>query len=205
MAKQSGKSFRSFLGVEPSKPTPKDSVLVIVDAVSFLSQVHSHLIGPRCPWVAKSGISQQQNEYDHGLLAISDVKSSRAVIGDVLKRYRDAGGDVVHLAEEFSELTKGSEKEKVIHKQHPSSFTGTDLSDHLEKVGKKKIVLAGYMAHVCISNTSRAGAELGYDVSVLSDGIGDRDIPGASAKQLVDTTLAELGDVSATVISSKDL
>ena len=130
MAKQSGKAFRSFLGVEPSKPTPKDSVLVIVDAVSFLSQVPSHLIGPRCPGVAKSGISQQQNEYDHGLLAISDVKSSRAVIGDVLKRYRDAGGDVVHvrhdtpqgaplftpgteLAEEFSELTKGSEKEKV--------------------------------------------------------------------------------------------
>ena len=41
---------------------------------------------------------------------------------------------------------------------------------------------------MCISNTSRAGAELGYDVSVLSDGIGDRDIPGASAKQLVDVS-----------------
>ena len=41
-------------------------------------------------------------------------------------------------------------------------------------------------AHVCVSGTSRAGAELGYDVSVLSDAIGDRDIPGASAKQLVD-------------------
>lgn len=100
---QSGKSFRSFLGVEPSKPTPKDSVLVIVDA---------------------------QNEYDHGLLAISDVKSSRAIIGDVLQKYRDAHGDVVHvrhatpdgaplftpgseLAEEFSELSKGSDEEKV--------------------------------------------------------------------------------------------
>ena len=58
----------SFLGVEPSKPTTQDSVLVIVDA---------------------------QNEYDHGLLAISDVKSSRAVIGDVLNKYRDAKGDVV--------------------------------------------------------------------------------------------------------------
>ena len=43
-------------------------------------------------------------------------------------------------------------------------------------------------AHVCISNTSRAGAELGYDVSVLADGIGDRDIPGATAKQLVDVS-----------------
>jgi len=31
----------------------------------------------------------------------------------------------------------------VIHKQHPSSFTGTDLNEHLEKLGKKKIVLAG--------------------------------------------------------------
>lgn len=58
----------SLLGIPPSKPTPKDSVLVIVDA---------------------------QNEYDHGLLAISDVKASRAVIGDVLGRYREVGGDVV--------------------------------------------------------------------------------------------------------------
>lgn len=60
----------SFLGVEPSKPTTTDSVFVIIDA---------------------------QNEYDHGLLAISDVKSSRAVIGNVLKKYRDAKGDVVCL------------------------------------------------------------------------------------------------------------
>lgn len=40
-------------------------------------------------------IVDAQNEYDHGLLAISDVKASRAVIGDVLGRYREAGGDVV--------------------------------------------------------------------------------------------------------------
>ncbi len=47
-------------------------------------------------------------------------------------------------------------------------------------------------AHVCISGTSRAGAELGYDVSVIRDGIGDRDIPGANAKQLVDVSIASL-------------
>lgn len=91
---QSGQSFRSLLGVPPSKPTPKDSVYVIIDA---------------------------QNEYDHGLLAISNVAESRANIGAVLNKYRKAGGDVVHvthgtpegaplftpgteLAEEFSEL-----------------------------------------------------------------------------------------------------
>jgi len=100
-----------------------------------------------------------RNEYEHGLLAISNVKSSRAVIGDVLKKYRNAGGDVVHvmhhtpdgaplftsgteLEEEFPEL-KGGKGEKVIHKEHPSSFAGTDLKEHLDKIGKKKVVLAG--------------------------------------------------------------
>ena len=73
---------------------------------------------------------QAENTLDHGQLAISNVASSRAVIGDVLKKYRDAKGDVVHvkhntpqgaplftpgteLAEEFEELSKGSEGEKV--------------------------------------------------------------------------------------------
>ena len=42
-------------------------------------------------------IVDAQNEYDHGLLAVSNVQASRAVIGDVLKRYREVGGDVVGL------------------------------------------------------------------------------------------------------------
>jgi len=32
---------------------------------------------------------------------------------------------------------------QVIHKTQPSSFTDTDLQAHLDKLGKKKIVLAG--------------------------------------------------------------
>ena len=48
------------------------------------------------------------------------------------------------LADEFAELTAGAkETEKVVLKQHPSSFTRTDLAEHLDKLGKKKIVLAG--------------------------------------------------------------
>ena len=47
---------------------------------------------------------------------------------------------------------------------------------------------AGYMAHVCVSSTARAGDELGYDISVVKDGIGDRDVPGATASQLVEVS-----------------
>ncbi len=45
-------------------------------------------------------------------------------------------------------------------------------------------------AHVCISSTTRIGAELGYDISILRDGIGDRDIPGAKANELVDVSIS---------------
>ena len=99
---QSGKSFRSILGIPPSSPSPKDTVLIIIDA---------------------------QNEYANGLLSIVDVDESRAVIADVLGQWRDGKGDVVHilhatpegapvftpgteLAEEFGEL-KAGEGEKV--------------------------------------------------------------------------------------------
>ncbi|KAI4261032.1 MAG: hypothetical protein L6R42_003759, partial [Xanthoria sp. 1 TBL-2021] len=166
---------------------------------------------------------------------IHEVQKSRDAIGKVLEKWRNGGGEIVHilhkvpdgaplftpgteLAEEFEEL-KSKDGEEVINKPHPCAFTDTTLDAHLKKSGKSKIVLVGYMAHVCVSATSRIGAELGYDVSVVSDAIGDRDIPGAKAGQLVDvstlvfyfvlflerTVLAELGDVSATIVKSADL
>jgi len=128
--KQSGKSFRSFLGVPPSKPTPKDSVLVIVDAQNEYGKTLPPAPNPLSYRLSGLDFADPEFAPDHGLLAISDVKASRAVIGDVLGKYRDAKGDVVHvkhetpdgaplftpgteLAQEFSELSHGGDDEKV--------------------------------------------------------------------------------------------
>lgn len=40
-------------------------------------------------------------------------------------------------------------------------------------------------AHNCVSATAREGSELGYDVLIVGDAVGDRDVPGASAAELV--------------------
>lgn len=210
-------SFRELIGVSPSVASPQDSTLIIIDA---------------------------QNEYATGKLKVANVESSRKVIASLLQKYRAANGKVVHvvhdtpegaplftpgsaLAEEFEELAPKA-TEKVVHKQHPSSFGGTDLQQHLESYGCKKIVLVGYMvsyyllsmmvhsilllantvylqAHVCISTTSRDGARLGFDVLVAEDGVGDRDIPGVDAAQLTKVTLCEIGDAFGTIIQSKDI
>ena len=57
------------------------------------------------------------------------------------------------------------------------------------------------MAHVCVSTTARQSAERGYDVVLVKEAIGDRDIPGVKAGELVETVLKELADAFGTVVS----
>ncbi|KAJ4108703.1 phospholipase C type enzyme [Fusarium equiseti] len=189
-----GVAFRTLLDIKPSTASTSDSVLIIIDA---------------------------QNEYATGKLKIENIEASRPVIASLLQRYRAANAPVVHvvhvtpsgapvftpsteLAEEFDEL-KPAEGEKVIEKLHPGSFTGTALQEILEAIGKSKIVLVGYMAHVCISTTARQGAERGWDVLVVEDAIGDRNIPGVNAQELKKVALYEIADAFGTIVQSKDI
>ncbi|CAF1192668.1 unnamed protein product [Didymodactylos carnosus] len=188
-------TFRQLIGV-PSHTSisPSDSVLLIIDA---------------------------QNEYAEGKLKVKNVDTSRAVIADLLKKYRTAKSDIIHivhdtpdgapvftpgtsLPEIFAELTPQA-NEEVIHKKFPSSFTGTNLQTSLEKIGKKQIALCGYMAHVCVTGTARSGMEHGYDVVVVKDAVGDRDIPGAKGEELVNIVMTELNDAIATIVENKDV
>lgn len=67
---QTAQSFRALIGLPPSTATPTDSTLLIIDA---------------------------QNEYATGKLATVDVDATSGAIATLLKRYRDQGGDVVHV------------------------------------------------------------------------------------------------------------
>lgn len=65
--------FRDAAGVPRATASTEDSVLIIIDA---------------------------QNEYADGMLKVSDVAASRAVIASLLERYRSAGQgkkNVVHV------------------------------------------------------------------------------------------------------------
>ncbi|KAI1347456.1 Isochorismatase-like protein [Xylaria sp. FL0043] len=191
---ETAKSFRQAIGVSPSTASTSDSVLVIIDA---------------------------QNEYASGLLKTENVESTRAANAALLEKYRAAKAPIVHvvhktpdgapvftpgtpLADEFDEL-KPRDGENVVVKQVPGSFTGTQLQEILEKTGRKKVVLTGYMAHVCVSTTARQGAERGWDVIIPKDAVGDRHIPGVDAAELVRVALNEIADAFGTVVESKEI
>ncbi|ORY16397.1 Isochorismatase-like protein [Clohesyomyces aquaticus] len=197
---QSGpQSFRTLLGIPDSTASPTDSALIIIDA---------------------------QNEYKSGKLKVTNAEASAKVIADLLYKYREVDGKIVHVLHkmpggatvftpgtELAEQMQGSdastqENEPTIWKMHPGSFAGTDLDEKLKAWGIKKIVLVGYMAHVCISTTAREAAQLGYEVVLVEDAIGDRDIPGLSGvtlngDEVTRMALVELADVFGTVVHSR--
>ncbi|KAJ7089489.1 Isochorismatase-like protein [Mycena crocata] len=187
-------SFRALLGIPPSTASTADSVLIIIDA---------------------------QNEYASGKLAVSssNIATSRPAIATLLQRFRAAGAPVAHvvhrtpdgapvftpgtaLAEEFAELAPAGAAEFVVEKRFPGSFAETDLQARIEATRRRKLVLVGYMSHVCVSTTAREAHQRGYDVLVVEDGIGDRDIPGASAEEVTKMVLLELADTFATIVKS---
>ncbi len=129
-------------------------------------------------------------------------------------------------AQEFRGVKES--KEVTVHKQFPGAFTGTNLEELIRGFGRNKVVVTGYMAHVCVSTTTRQAAERGLEVVVCGDAVSDRDIPvgsgvdgqgrkvqasgigGAagpvkaviSGEDLTATVLAELEDGFATVLPS---
>jgi nicotinamidase-related amidase len=61
------------------------------------------------------------------------------------------------------------------------------------------------MAHVCVSTTARQAHENGYDVIIAEGAVGDRNIPGVKAEDVVRVVLAELNDTFGTVVPADDI
>jgi len=173
----------------------------------------------------KSILTCDAFRYAEGHLKTVDVENTRKAIASLVEKYR-AGGDgknIVHvahktpdgapiftpgtaLAEEFDEI-KPRDGEKVIWKEAVSSFVGTDLHEYLSGLGArgKKLLLTGYMAHVCVSSTARGGSDLGYTIVLAGDAIGDRNIPGLTGPEVTEAVLKELGDAFGTVVQSVEV
>ncbi|KAJ3043532.1 hypothetical protein HDV00_004922 [Rhizophlyctis rosea] len=193
-------SFRADIAhIPPSTFSPTDSILLIIDA---------------------------QNEYADGLLKITNLPVSRPNIKSLLDAYRAANGYIAHivhasatsspvftpgtpLAAEFTELqpvaSSNPEREVTITKRFPGSFAETELGDFVARSGLKKVLLVGYMAHVCVSTTAREAHQRRLDVGVVEDAIGDRDLVGVSGESVREMVLAELGDFFATVVKTADV
>jgi len=86
------------------------------------------------------------------------------------------------------------EGEAVVIKTTSSAFASTHLEQHLRNAGITSLVVTGAVAGFCVNSTVRAGADLGFRMTVVRDAVIGFDLPdaGISARAAFDVTMAFL-------------
>ena len=163
-----------------------------------------------------------QREYVDGKLALPGVAPALAEGKRLLAKARAAGTPVVHVVHngrpggglfdpetpfvDIAPEVAPEDGEARIVKSMPNAFAGTDLHAELQKIGRKELLVAGFMSHMCISSTVRAGVDLGYRCTVVANAVATRDLPDGrggviGADDLHRASMAGLSDRFAIIIN----
>ncbi|HWM18039.1 MAG TPA: cysteine hydrolase family protein [Ilumatobacteraceae bacterium] len=166
-----------------------------------------------------------QHEYLDGQLPLPAVGPAVEQIRRLLDAARALGAPVIHVAHcgrpgglfapgeggEIIEQVAPISGESVIGKSFPNAFASTELRSAIEQLGDPRLVLCGFMTHMCVSSTARAALDLGLDAMVVSDATATRSLPsigtgGPIAAQVVhEIALAELADRFSVVTDTEAL
>ncbi|PTX92697.1 cysteine hydrolase family protein [Opitutus sp. ER46] len=169
-------------------------------------------------------IIDAQREYlPSGRVPLAGIDAALSEIDRLLQRARAAHVPIIHIQHlspadsrlfaagspgaEFAPGAQPLAGETVIPKQRPSAFAGTTLAESLQRLGRRELILAGAMTHMCVSTTARAAIDHGYHVTVVANACATRDLPDlrgatAPAETVHRVALAELADRFATVVAS---
>jgi nicotinamidase-related amidase len=165
-----------------------------------------------------------QHEYLAGPIALPNAGAAIASAARLLARARSSGAVIFHVAHRGrpgSLFDRAAERgaivaalaplrgEAVVEKELPNAFAGTDLQARLAATGRKNVVLAGLMTHMCVSSTARAALDLGFRVTIDAASCATRDLPdgrgGAIAAATIhDVALVELSDRFAIIARDAD-
>jgi len=161
-----------------------------------------------------------QNTYREGTMSLAGVEPALAEAARLLERARGAGIPIVHIQHDsgpgspyditapigqISDVVAPKAGGPVITKHFPNSFIQTDLEQQLRAVGVTKVILAGFMTHMCVNSTARGAFNLGFQPTVVAAATATRDLPGSdgdvvSAAALQAASLAALRDLFAVVV-----
>lgn len=186
----------------------------MTDTPKTLLQMAGAPLDPSSLTKAALVIIDAQNEYRTGALPLPGVDAAVVEIAALLDRARAAGAPVVHVQHKgkpggaFDQDAEGGHimrevapacAETVVNKPLPNAFASTDLAEVLEKTGRKELIIAGFMTHMCVSSTARAALDLGYRSTVVAGACATRDLPAPDggvikAADLHRATLTALAD-----------
>ena len=100
------------------------------------------------------------------------------------------------------------DRNHLVDKALPGSFTGTPLGDILASDGIDTVSITGYMTHMCVDTTAREAAHRGLAVEILNDATGTLTLSNsggsATGEELHRATLVAQGQFFADVLSTEE-
>ena len=144
----------------------------------------------------------------------------------LLNKFREIGHPVIHVqhlsTNPSSPLRPGQSganpmaetsplgNERIFQKQVNSAFIGTDIENYLRHEGIQSLIMLGFTSDHCVSTSARMAANLGFDVTIVSDATVTFGRVGSNGDMLPaelvhEVSLASLRGEFATVIATEDL
>ncbi len=155
---------------------------------------------PGAPDVALLVIDIQNFYFPGGAMPLTGPEQAAAQAGRVIQAFRDRRLPVIHVRHMPKEAppddgvtakdvqyrirpeVQPAPGVKVITKHYANSFRDTDLADYLRANGIGRLVIVGMQTHMCVEAAARAAADLGYDVTVVSDACATRPLEYGGVK-----------------------
>ncbi|MFH9609656.1 isochorismatase family protein [Streptomyces sp. NPDC017448] len=188
----SSTTLREVIGLDQTPATLADAVLLLVD---------------------------YQNTYTEGVMELEGWRPAVDNAAALLERARAAGTPVLHIVDRGYDLTseagqiipalKPAPGETVVEKSFPNGFQDTTLAEEVEKTGRKNVVIAGFMTHMCTLATAQGAFVNGNRATVVADASATRPLPlnghpsGVSAQQLHASALATIQDLYGVVVPTQ--
>jgi nicotinamidase-related amidase len=171
-------------------------------------------------------IDIQRDYFPGGANPLVEPERAAGAARRLLDAFRESGEPIVHLQHvwdapeatfmrpgtdgvEIHPLVAPADGEPVLEKAAPNGFVDTPLERDLRSAGVDSLVVAGMMSSMCVDATVRAGADLGFAMTVVHDAcaapdlsFGGKGIDGATVHAAF---MAALADGYGTVVSAEEL
>ncbi|RJG13466.1 cysteine hydrolase [Pseudomonas cavernicola] len=137
-------------------------------------------------------IIDAQEEYRSGALPLPGLDAAIGEIANLLAAARAAGSPIVHVKHlgvpggfldpqgprgRFLPELAPLPGETVVEKRLPNAFSGTELHDRLQALGRLDLIVCGFMTHSSVSTTVRACKDYGYRCTLVDSACATRDLP----------------------------
>ncbi|WP_137886865.1 cysteine hydrolase family protein [Pseudomonas sp. 2FE] len=137
-------------------------------------------------------IIDAQEEYRSGALPLPGLDAAVGEIANLLAAARAAGSPIVHVRHlgvpggfldpqgprgRFLPELAPLPGEIVVEKRLPNAFSGTELHDRLQALGRLDLIVCGFMTHSSVSTTVRACKDYGYRCTLVDSACATRDLP----------------------------